>query len=312
MCAGWLLRQCLGSPTPQRRVARMARRSLLRVWSPPFQAEYFGQTMLFPGQHDLPLLVNDLPLFNTPLRRLANAVRARDGQLRLLDIGANIGDGMPLVDPKPGDKFWLVEGSSEFLPYLLKNVEGYKGVTVIPSYVGEEFEVSRGTEVIVDGNAHIQAGVGGEIVYETVDRLFADADAPTPNLLKIDVEGHEARVFSGSRGLLSRVQPAVFMEWFPLLLQREGFGVLDSLDLLLATGYTHAVVYDNHGYLLEECGLHERARLEQMARYAGLKERFYFDLAVFAPKDEALRKDFVRGEAAFFTGKARNPLAAGP
>jgi len=290
----------MGLPTPRRRVARFARKSLLRFWSPPVRADYFGQAMLFPGQHDLPLLANDLPLFNTPLRRLADAVRSRDGQLRLLDIGANIGDGLPLVDPRPGDKFWLVEGSSEFLPYLRENIISFPDVTVIPSYVGEEFEVSRGREVVTDGNAHILEGAGGEIVYETVDRLFSDPHLPAPNLLKIDVEGHEARVFSGALVLLRRVHPVVFMEWYPELLLREGFGVLASLDLLLSAGYSHAIVYDNHGYFLEECALGERSRLEQLARYAGMKERFYYDLVVFAPRHADLQGDFVSSEAAFF------------
>jgi FkbM family methyltransferase len=299
-CAAWLLRQCLGLPTPRRRIARFARKSLLRFWSPPVRAEYFGQAMLFPGQHDLPILANDLPFFNTPLRRLANAMRSRDGQLRLLDIGANIGDGLPLVDPRLGDKFWLVEGSSEFLPYLRENILRYPDVTVIPSYVGEEFEVSRGREVVTDGNAHILEGVGGEIVYETVDRLFADPLQPAPNLLKIDVEGHEARVFSGSLALLGREQPVVFMEWYPELLVREGFGALASLDLLLAAGYSHAIVYDNHGYFLEECALQDRSRLQELARHAGTRERFYYDLVVFSPRHAALLADFVASEVAFF------------
>jgi FkbM family methyltransferase len=306
--AGWLLKQCLGAPSPKRRAARMARKSLLRVWRPPFEAEYFGQSMLFPGQHDLPLLINDLPFFNTPLRRLAEAVRSSEGHLRLLDIGANIGDGMPLVDPKPGDKFWLIEGSAEFLPYLRENVACYEGVTVIPSYVGAEFAVSCGSEVVADGNAYVVAGVGGEIVYETVDRLFSDASLPSPNLLKIDVEGHEARVFSGSRTFLGREQPVVFMEWYPPLLEREGFGVLASLDALVAARYTHVIVYDNHGHFLEECGLDERGRLELLARYAGMKERFYFDLVVFAPRHAALQKTFVASEAAFFASQKSESL----
>jgi hypothetical protein len=103
----------------------------------------------------------------------------------------------------------------------------------------------------------------------------------------------------------------VFMEWYPTLLQREGFGVLASLDILREAGYEHAIVYDNHGYLLEECGLQERGRLERLARYAGLRERFYFDLVVFSPKDEALRREFLASEAAFFSGKESTLAANG-
>jgi len=298
--ASWLLQRCLGPASGRRRLARQLRKYLLRSWAPAFQAEYFGARLLFPGQHDLAILSNDLPLFNTPLRRLAQAVRNHETTLRLLDIGANIGDGLPLVDPQPTDQFWLVEGSSEFLPYLRANSATSPNVTIIPSYLGDQHSVAQGAEVVIAGNAHILAGAAGELVFETLDRLFPGSSPTLPNLLKIDVEGHEARIFAGGADLLRRVQPPVFMEWYPSLLLREGENELASLDRLLAAGYTDAVIYDNLGFLVGTFALAERAHLQQFAHYAQMRDLFYFDLAVFAPKHSRLREDFCASETAFY------------
>lgn len=273
---------------------------LIRFCNPDVRAIYFGQWMLFSGRHDLPLLANDLPLFNTPLRRLAQSVRDRDRQLRILDIGANVGDGIPLVDPHPGDRYWLVEGSSEFLPFLRQNIVGRANVSVLECYLGESHRVSRGTEVVTAGNAHIVSGSVGEIVFETLDRLFPDAAAASPNILKIDVEGYEERVFAGGSAMIRRDKPLIFMEWHPELLLREGSGVFAPLGQLLAAGYTEAMIYDNHGFLVGTFSLGERDRLEQLALYARMRDDFYFDLVVFAPSHAGLRVSFLASEAAFY------------
>jgi len=279
---------------------RLVRKISLFLWRPVVRTDYYGHSLTLPGQHDLALLANDLPLINTPLRRLAAAVRADSGCLRLLDVGANIGEGVPLADPKAGDRFWLVEGSATFLPYLRHNVSGRTDVTVIPFYLGEHRSVSRGAEVIVDGNAHINAGAEGEVAFETLDHLFPESADAQPNLIKIDVEGYEPRVLAGASGLLARSQPAVFMEWFPRLLINQGFDVLASIRPLEAAGYGDAAVYDNHGHFIGDFSLGDRIRLEQLAAYGRMRDLYYFDLAVFAPAHARLREGFRAGEARFF------------
>jgi FkbM family methyltransferase len=315
--AGWLLRQCLGPPCGRRRIFRIARKRLLRFWHPPYRARYYGQDLLFPGRHDLIVLTNDLPLFNTPLRRLARAVRASDGGLRMLDIGANIGEGVALVDPTPGDRFWLVEGSNEFLPFLRRNVAGRADTEVIPTYLGEAPSVVRGSEVVVAGNAHLSTDAEGEISFDTLDRLFPDGSPVWPNLLKIDVEGHEPLIFRGGFDLLSRHGPVVFMEWYPKLLAGLDLDVLSPLNVLRSAGYTDAVVYDNHGLAMECVALGDEKRLRKLADYSRMRDLFYFDLTVFGHGHTAVRDAFCQGETAFYGGwgseaKTGNNLRAAP
>ena len=78
----------------------------------------------------------------------------------------------------------------------------------------------------------VEAGSGGTPVpVETLDTL----DLPLPDLIKIDVEGHEAQVLAGGESLLARAKPLIVMEsWY-----RKGdeTGMLRSLWLLRDLGY---------------------------------------------------------------------------
>lgn len=256
--------------------------------------------MLFPAQHDLPVLVNDLPLFNTPLSRLAASLRTQDSAVRFLDIGANIGDGLPTVDLQPTDRSWLVEGSDEFLPYLRYNTRTFSNVTIFPTYVAEQATITRGHEVVVAGNAHVVEDLNGQIRFDTIDNLFAPPEKDCPNLLKIDVEGHESRVFAGAKRMLQEIQPVIFTEWHPRLLADQQLDTFAALEQLRRAGYNDAIVYDNHGFLLCECLLSDRAQLERLAGYARLRDFFYYDLAVFAPKHSPQQDRFRKTETNFF------------
>lgn len=121
-----------------------------------------------------------------------------------------------------------------------------------------------------------------------------------PNLLKIDVEGHEPRIFRGGLSMLGRFRPVVFMEWYPRLLSELSLGDLSPLEILRSAGYSEAIVYDNHGFLMERVSLGDRARLGELAASSRRRELFYFDLAVFAPEQSRLRDSFMKAEAAFY------------
>jgi FkbM family methyltransferase len=53
----------------------------------------------------------------------------------------------------------------------------------------------------------------GQLQVRTValDRMVRDGALPTPDLIKIDVEGGEKRVLEGAQEVLSRAHPTVFL-----------------------------------------------------------------------------------------------------
>jgi len=58
-----------------------------------------------------------------------------------------------------------------------------------------------------------------------------------PDVVKIDVEGHEVKVIKGLSQIISRFRPLVFLELHPFWIKQERDDVTDLIRVLEATGY---------------------------------------------------------------------------
>jgi FkbM family methyltransferase len=92
---------------------------------------------------------------------------------------------------------------------------------------------------------------GRSVMVETVSLDEALADVASIDLVKIDAEGSEPRIFRGMRRIVE-ANPALqmFVEFAPSLLLRAGTQPSDFLDELLAWGFDIQVVDDLSGELL--------------------------------------------------------------
>jgi len=59
-----------------------------------------------------------------------------------------------------------------------------------------------------------------------------------PDVIKIDVEGHEVKVIRGLRGVITRFRPTVFLEIHPEMIQKEGDRVGEIVDFFDKLDYT--------------------------------------------------------------------------
>ena len=75
----------------------------------------------------------------------------------------------------------------------------------------------------------------GRLGGRSLDDLV-EAGLPVPDLLKVDVEGSEAQVLAGARGILARRMPGLLVEVHSLELEH------DCMALLADTGYRPTVV----------------------------------------------------------------------
>lgn len=85
------------------------------------------------------------------------------------------------------------------------------------------------------GDHHI-AETGEPVRAVTVDGLAADDPRPV-SLLKIDVQGAEALVIAGSRRILERDHPALFVELDDTSLRRLGASAAELIETLAELGY---------------------------------------------------------------------------
>jgi hypothetical protein len=81
---------------------------------------------------------------------------------------------------------------------------------------------------------------GGENIdgvdMTTGDKVCADR-AFAPDVIKIDVEGHEVKVLSGLQGILSQYHPLIFLEVHPQRIVAEGDSLEELCSRLEGAGY---------------------------------------------------------------------------
>lgn len=87
------------------------------------------------------------------------------------------------------------------------------------------------------GDHRLEEGGGVDIPVTTVDDLVAGKGRPNVSLIKIDVQGCEARVLEGARRTIEEFRPAMFIEFDDELLLRQGSSVEAMCALITGLGY---------------------------------------------------------------------------
>lgn len=126
----------------------------------------------------------------------------------IVDLGANIGlASMYLNQFFPSAKYVCVEPDQDNLRLLKRNL----------AFLGERVTFLEGAVSDEPGTAHFTRGqtwggrLGGEngetvrVTKYTVDQILALANFPRIDILKIDIEGEERKVFHNNNGWLKKV-----------------------------------------------------------------------------------------------------------
>ena len=94
-------------------------------------------------------------------------------------------------------------------------------------------------------------GTAAALGSEFVDAVPLDSVSTLQNnridILKIDVDGFDGEVLSGSTGLLKRALPRVIFEWHPPLAHQMKHDPLAAFDTLKSCGYEHYLWFNNIG-----------------------------------------------------------------
>lgn len=270
----------------------------------PVHRDVRGIDMLLPRRHVLPYMATS-SAYAQNLIDLAELLRAAEGDLVVLDVGANVGDSALLIRDRVDCRIVCVEGDPEWLTYLRHNVGAVDGVEVEAALLADE---SRFVS-IVHGDvgtsrvepAHESAGVRTLPVTDLLDR---HPDLARVRLVKSDTDGWDvklapafARTFTGSR-------PIIFIEYDPrpTMLATPELAPSGVFEQLAALGYTQAVVWTNGGHVLGSCSTSElTARSTVLETGRDSIGYQFWDVAVAHEDDPVGRRVLVdvaaRGEA---------------
>jgi FkbM family methyltransferase len=165
-----------------------------------------------------------------------------------IDIGINIGSiSLPVAKRRPDCKIIGVEAASEVFECLQRNIAINNGLNITPinkavsdkdgelvSFYSPEEQFGKGSM------SPVFTEDGKMIETITLDQLVKDHNCSKVDIIKIDVEGYEYKVFKGGKGLLSPDKaPDIifeFVDWAEDLAQ--GMQIGDSQRLIKEYGYT--------------------------------------------------------------------------
>ena len=151
-----------------------------------------------------------------------------------LDIGANIGNHSSIF-ANHFDQVFAFEPNPRSALLLRANSLG-KQIYVIEKGLSDthgklNFELSYGNIV---GSRIVNVDSDTTIEVETLDRLSKHYDYGNVSFLKIDVEGHEAKVLAGAKQLLNTQHPVIALELHPYIVP----GIAGQVNnILMQAGY---------------------------------------------------------------------------
>lgn len=251
-----------------------------------------GVRMAMPWSHRLPDYVRADPAYGENLLRLAEHL-ARDEPLRVIDVGANIGDSTLLILERVDSRVLAVEPDDTFLPFLQHNVSENDRVAVEPSMLlaAESSEGFR--SVRVGGTAAFvrDSAAAGAVPRITVDELRErHPEFASVRLVKSDTDGYDVSLVPAMARTWADCSPVFFFEYDEPLSRAAGFDPRAVWDDLGELGYHHCVLWDNGGHPLMRTTVTEARSLA--ARHYPANPKAFWDVAVAHRDDEEAARAF--------------------
>jgi FkbM family methyltransferase len=266
---------------------RLAVRIARKFTSDPIVSVQLGdRALLMPWSHNIPSILSSNPLYEAEIGRLAQHLAEVDGQVVMIDAGANIGDTVATLPRLSRAKFLCIEGSERYYGLLRMNSASDQRVTLEYALLTDVKDQGHGAQVKeIEGTAHVETTDGSSAAapWRTLDELLdLHPDFKAANFCKVDCDGYDLRVLKGATALLEKAKPCLHLEIGPQLWRMYGGSeVSDGLEFLFRYGYKDVLIYDNLGYFIARDSVQNSRVLDLLADYA-MRHPSWFYLNVIA------------------------------
>jgi FkbM family methyltransferase len=225
-----------------------------------------GVELYMPWSHLLPDYARARPTYGQNLIELAAAMSHRapdDGPLKLLDIGANIGDSALQVLHRVDARVLCVEADPYWMRYLRRNAGSDERITIEEALLVSNDEQRGGAVAPVRqmGTTRFAPTKSGDT---TPPRLSVSElrerhpDFRDIRLIKSDTDGFDAALVPAVAREWAASRPVLFFEFDPGLARAVGNQDPHQLWRELADcGYTELAIWDNTGDPLGRLGIDE-------------------------------------------------------
>jgi FkbM family methyltransferase len=245
------------------------------------------RNLLVPWSHHLPMLLRHCPFYESEIGRLAKHLCRIEGELRMIDVGANVGDTIAILPPLDQAKFLCVEGSEKYYDLLQKNYGSDSRVELLFALLTDGNPQSDSIRIQeVEGTAHVavSASPSAAVPRLTLDSLLEKSpEFRNANFVKIDTDGYDLKVLRGATEFLKRAKPCLHIEFAPTYWREYGkCDLADAQTFLSDFGYKEVLVYDNMGYFVGRDRADNPAFLRVLWDYAmRIPSRLYLNVIAF-------------------------------
>ena len=223
--------------------------------------------------------------YDKALPRICRELKNIDNYLGVVDIGANIGDSLSLINDQVDGNFLCVEGDEKFFPILNRNVELIKKPSLVKTekcYCGNkngDFYVVR-----ENGTARIVKNISSNslLSVKTLNDIINKNILLGPfNILKIDTDGFEIDVLNSGEKFLKEYKPLIYFEFTPQLYAANGQDYKDIFNLLKECGYNESLFYNNFGEVIKKINIYDYSEIEEMVNKIDEKNIYYYDILIY-------------------------------
>lgn len=257
------------------------RNILIRQGDPSIHMKVEHVNLLMNLSHQLPLLRALHPLYDTALPRIAKAILEQEKYVKVIDIGANIGDTTSSISQAVTGSFLCIEGDPHYFSILQENVKYLNAhVVCVNALCGQSDCQVQGHLKTEHGTGHFLPGADkGTVQLMSINTIlenniyFKDA-----NLFKVDTDGFDTCILRGAQKLLTDIGPTVFFEYVPALIARHGEEPLAIFSYLSNLGYRFGLFYSNLGFPLKIIDICNQRKLEEMVSHIDKGAIGYYDI----------------------------------
>lgn len=205
----------------------------------------------------------------------------------IIDVGANIGDGVALLRGAGIDAPVLaIEGADVWFDLLRSNTQNFPAVEIEQVFLGTEEQDNHQTLHVQDGTSKLIKGTS-EIEILALDTLLQRHKQYPVVLLKTDTDGFDLKVLLGAKRLLTTQKPIVFAEVDEGLLRDQGNSSQELMGYLSECGYSSVAAWDNWGRWLTSRPISQGIS-DLIQRHPGGPNLPYLDIAAFSDADQSI------------------------
>ena len=249
--------------------------------------------LVMDADHALPRYAARFRAYDRPIRSLGLTLRRSYGRcIRVIDVGANIGDTTVALVIGTGADVLAIEGDQQYLASLRANTAPIAArVTICGDYVtagtgsfSSIAQSSRTARLINEQPGAITDGPS--ITTRGLHDLLIDARWDRADLFKSDTDGHDFEIIGAALDFPWPEKPVLFFEFDPSLNSGGAPAGLAVIEAAISKGYRRWYVWDNFGNFLCRIESDYRRSFETLNAYLARCQEAggglnYVDVAAF-------------------------------